>query len=95
MEGARLECLGVLEAAGEVGLDLVMALTVALVALVLAHGDLALATPARTLAQLYPQTKAQARTEPWDLGMSAGSTTCDTVSLFLLHFINASPSSLD
>ena len=94
MEGARLECLGVLEAAGEVCLDLVIPLTVAMVA----FGDLVVATPATTLAQLYPQTKAQARTEPWDLGMSAGSTTCDTVSLFLLHFINfinASPSSLD
>ena len=91
MEGARLECLGVLEAAGEVCLDLVVPLTVVEVA----HGDLVVATPATTLAQLYPQTKAQARTEPWDLGMSAGSTTCDTVSLFLLHFINASPSSLD
>ena len=90
-KGARLECLGVLEAAGEVCLDLVIPLTVAMVA----HGDLVVATPATTLAQLYPQTKAQARTEPWDLGMSAGSTTCDTVSLFLLHFINASPSSLD
>ena len=89
-KGARLECLGVLEAAGEVCLDLVITLTV-----VVAHGDLVVATPARTLAHLYPQTKAQARTEPWDLGMSAGSTTCDTVSLFLLHFINASPSSLD
>ena len=95
MEGARLECLGVLEAAGEVCLDLVFKLTVPLV---VAHGDLVVATPATTLAQLYPQTKAQARTEPWDLGMSAGSTTCETVSLFLLHFINfinASPSSLD
>ena len=91
MEGARLECLGVLEAAGEVCLDLVMTLTVAIL---VAHGDLVVATPATTLAQLYPQTKAQARTEPWDLGMSAGSTTCDTVSSFL-HFINASPSSLD
>ena len=91
-KGARLECLGVLEAAGEVCLHLVVTLTVALV---VAHGDLVVATPATTLAQLYPQTKAQARTEPWDLGMSAGSTTCDTVSLFLLHFINASPSSLD
>ena len=89
-KGARLECLGVLEAAGEVCLQLVVILSVALVA----HGDLVVATPARTLAHLYPQTKAQARTEPWDLGMSAGSTTCDTVSLFL-HFINASPSSLD
>ena len=92
MEGARLECLGVLEAAGEVCMDLVMTLTVALV---VAHGDLALVTPARTLAHLYPQAKAQARTEPWDLGMSAGSTAWATVSLFLLHFINASPSSLD
>ena len=72
MEGARLECLGVLEAAGEVCLHIVVTLTVAMVA----HGDLVVATPARTLAQLYPQTKAQARTEPWDLGMSAGSTTC-------------------
>ena len=90
MEGARLECLGVLEAAREVCLDLVIPLPVAIVA----HGYLALVTPATTLAHLYPQTKAQARTEPWDLGMSAGSTTCDTVSLFL-HFINASPSSLD
>ena len=90
-KGARLECLGVLEAAGEVCLYLVVTLTVALV---VAHGDLALATPARTLAHLYPQTKAQARTEPWDLGMSAGSTTWHKVSLFL-HFINASPSSLD
>ena len=92
MDGARLECLGVLEAAGEVCLYLMVTLSVALG---LAHGDLVVATPATTLAQLYPQTKAQARTEPWDLGMSAGSTTCDTVSLFLLHFINASPSSLD
>ena len=91
MDGASLECLGVLEAAGEVCMDLVVPLTVAIV---VAHGDLVMATPATTLAQLYPQTKAQARTEPWDLGMSAGSTTCDTVSLFL-HFINASPSSLD
>ena len=91
MEGARLECLGVLEAAGEVCLHIEVTLTVA----EMAHGDLVVATPATTLAQLYPQTKAQARTEPWDLGMSAGSTTCDTVSLFLLHFINASPSSLD
>ena len=90
-KGARLECLGVLEAAGEVWLDLVIPLTVAIV---MAHGHLALATPATTLAHLYPQAKAQARTEPLDLGMSAGSTTCDTVSLFL-HFINASPSSLD
>ena len=89
-KGARLECLGVLEAAGEVCLDLMVTLTV----LEVAHGDLVVATPATTLAQLYPQTKAQARTEPLDLGMSAGSTTCDTVSLFL-HFINASPSSLD
>ena len=80
-----------LEAAGKVCIHLVVTLTVAEV---VAHGDLVVATPARTLAQLYPQTKAQARTEPWDLGMSAGSTTCDTVSLFL-HFINASPSSLD
>ena len=92
MEGARLECLGVLEDAGEVRLYLMVSITVSLV---VAHGDLVVATPARTLAQLYPQAKAQARTEPWDLGMSAGSTTCDTVSLFLLHFINASPSSLD
>ena len=89
-KGARLECLGVLEAAGEVCGYLMVTLTVSL-----AHGDLVVATPATTLAQLYPQTKAQARTEPWDLGMSAGLTTCDTVSLFLLHFINASPSSLD
>ena len=77
MEGARLECLGVLEAAGEVCLDLVFKLSVALV---VAHGDLVVATPARTLAYLYPQTKAQARTEPWDLGMSAESTTWATVS---------------
>ena len=90
-KGARLECLGVLEAAGEVCLHLVFTLSVPLV---VAHGDLVVATPATTLAQLYPQAKAQARTEPWDLGMSAGWTTCDTVSLFL-HFINASPSSLD
>ena len=87
-----MECLGVLEDAREVCGYLMVTLTVAIV---VAHGDLVVATPATTLAQLYPQTKAQARTEPWDLGMSAGSTTCDTVSLFLLHFINASPSSLD
>ena len=80
MEGARLECLGVLEAAGQVCMDLVMTLTVAII---LAYGHLVVATPARTLAHLY-----------WDLGMSAGLTTCDTVSSFL-HFINASPSSLD
>ena len=73
MEGARLECLGVLEAAGEeVCLNLVVTLTVALV---VSHGDLVVATPAATLTQLYPQAKAQARTEPWDLGMSAGWKT--------------------
>ena len=80
-----------LEAAGEGCLHIVVTLTVALV---VAHGDLVVATPATTLAQLYPQAKAQARTEPLDLGMSAGSTTWAGVSLFL-HFINASPSSLD
>ena len=67
-----MECLGVLEAAREVCMDLVIPLTVTLV---VAHGNLVVATPATTLAQLYPQTKAQARTEPWDLGMSAGWRT--------------------
>ena len=90
-KGARLECLGVLEAAGEVCGYLMVTLTVAIV---VAHGDLVVATPATTLAQLYPQAKGQASTKPWDLGMSAGSTTWPSVSSFL-HFFNASPSSLD
>ena len=90
MEGGRLECLGVLEAAGEVCLHMMVTLTVAVV---VTHGDLALATPATTLTQLFPQAKAQARMEPWNLGMSAGWTTWATVSSFV-HFINASPYSL-
>ena len=66
-----LECLGVLEAAGQVCLlHLMVSLTVALV---ITHGDLALATPATTLTQLFPQAKGQAPTKPLDLGMSAGS----------------------
>ena len=69
-----------LEAAGQVCLlHLVVSLTEAVV---VTHGDLALATPARTLTQLFPQAKALARMEPWNLGMSAGWTTWATVSLF-------------
>ena len=87
MEGARLECLGVLEAAGEACLHLLLSLTVVVV---VAPGGLVVATPAIMLTQVFPQTKAQARMARWDLGMSAGWTTCATVS-WLSHSIHFYP----
>ena len=71
MEGARLECLGVLEVVdGHRCQQTAVTLTVTMVA-----GLLALVTRAIMPTQLFPQAKAQALTEPWDPGMSAGSTT--------------------
>ena len=72
MEGARLECLGVLEAAGEACLQLQVSLTADMTEMGL--GSLVMATPAIMLTQVFPQTKAQANMARWDLGMSAGWT---------------------
>ena len=76
MEGALLECLGVLEVVDSRRCQqAAITLTVMMV-----PGLLALATPAIMPTQMFPMVKAQARTARWDLGTSARLTTCATVS---------------
>ena len=71
MEGALLECLGVLEV---VERHPCKQAAVTLSVLVV-PGLLALATPAIMPTQVFPMVKAQARTARWDLGTSARLTT--------------------
>ena len=85
-----MECLGVLEAAGEALIHMKVSLTAAMTLMGL--GSLVVATPAIMLTQVFPQAKAKAkaRMARWDLGMSAGWTTCTTVS-WLSHSIHFYP----